>query len=239
MKSWARGQLYREFDLDVANAIFITGYQDEENNGRKLLAFVDEESQSLELNGTAHNVKCRIGKYGLSAHADANKMDRFIRTLEPTYTLLVHGDDEARQRLSEVLDTRYNPILVENGETCPFDKRTSGKGVKGKRYTPVNSHAQLKSKVGQVVLYQKEMGGAWKFAICTGIHPKTNTLHCQTFKGKSVRLQMIEVTDFLGNWNGPIDELKQAAQDVTAFSRPFVEVLNWNLAEIGNHSFDQ
>ncbi|MGG0642672.1 MBL fold metallo-hydrolase [Sporosarcina gallistercoris] len=221
------------------NAIFITGYQDEESPGRKLLALADGESHTLELNGTAYEVKCRIGKYGLSAHADANEMDRFIRTLEPTYTMLVHGDDEARQRLSEVLDFRYKPILVENGETYPFDKRTSGKGVKGKRYTPVDSHAHLKSKVGQVVLYQKETGGVWKFAICTGIHPKTNTLHCQTFKGKSLQLQMNEVTEFLGNWNGPIDELKQAAQDVTAFSRPFVERLNWNLAEIGNHSFDQ
>lgn len=220
------------------NAIFITGYQDEESPGRKLLALADGEERTLELNGTVYDAKCRIGKYGLSAHADANEMDRFIRTLEPTHTLLVHGDDEARLRLSEVLDNRYKPILVENGETYSFDKRKSGKGVKGKRFTPPDIHMNLKSKVGQVLLYQKETSGAWKFAICTGIHPKTNTLICQTVNGKPLRLPLQEVTEFLGHWNGPIDELKQLVEQVTSFSRPLLTAINWHRLQEGEFTFE-
>ncbi len=77
------------------------------------------------MNSTAEYdpVQCRIGKYGLSADADANEMDRFIQTLNPTHTLLVHGDDEARSQLAQKLSPRYKPLLVENGETYQFDRR--------------------------------------------------------------------------------------------------------------------
>ncbi|WP_391206706.1 MBL fold metallo-hydrolase [Psychrobacillus sp. L4] len=209
------------------NAIFITGYQDEESPGRKLLDLADGVEKTLELNGSIHQVKCRIGKYGLSAHADANEMNRFIQTLKPTYTLLVHGDDEARSRLGELIDTRFEPILVDNGESYSFEKRKSGKGIVGKRYTGNESTMKLREKIGSLLLYRSEGEEALKFAICTGIHPKTKSFICQTLKGKPVQLQAEQVVETIGRWDGPIDELVEAANEVLSFCRPILEKISW------------
>lgn len=210
------------------NAIFITGYQDEESPGRKLLNLADGLENQLELNGTSYEVKCRIGKYGLSAHADANEMNRFIQTLNPGYTLLVHGDDDARSRLGELIDSRFHPILVENGQSYPFEKRESGKGVKGKRYNTNDSTLKLKEKIGSILLYQPGNESILKVAICTGIHPKTNSLICQTLKGKQLRIHWEQVAETVDNWNRSIEEIKEAAGKVFAFARPFLEKINWN-----------
>ncbi|WP_019415097.1 MBL fold metallo-hydrolase [Paenisporosarcina sp. TG20] len=210
------------------NAIFITGYQDEESPGRKLLDLADGFKQTLDLNGKTHTVKCRIGKYGLSAHADANEMNRFIQTLKPSYTLLVHGDDEARKRLGELIDPRFQPILVENGETYSYEKRKSGKGVAGKRYKSNDAAIILREKIGSLLLYRSEDEEVLKLAICTGVHPKTNALICQTLKGKPVRLQAHQVAETIGRWNGPIDELQQTASEVFAFCRPILEQVIWS-----------
>lgn len=210
------------------NAIFITGYQDEESPGRKLLDLAAGLEQTLDLNGISHVVKCRIGKYGLSAHADANEMNRFIQTLKPSYTLLVHGDDEARSQLGALIDPRFQPVLVENGETYTYDKRKSGNGVAGKRYQSNDAATILREKIGSILLYQSEEEDILKLAICTGVHPKTNVLICQTLKGKPVRLQAHQVAETIGRWNGPIDELQHAASEVLAFGRPILEQIIWS-----------
>jgi len=57
---------------DEANAIFITGYQDEESPGRALLNLLDaREERFLSLQGRKVRVACRIDRYSLSAHADS------------------------------------------------------------------------------------------------------------------------------------------------------------------------
>ncbi|WP_144460875.1 MBL fold metallo-hydrolase [Siminovitchia fortis] len=220
------------------NAIFITGYQDEESPGKKLLDLADGLEQTLELNGTSYEVKCHVGKYGLSAHADANEMNRFIQSLKPTYTLLVHGDDEARSRLGELLDPRFNPVLAENGETYPFEKRASGRGIKGKRYQTSDGNNFLKEKIGNLLLYYSDDGQTMKPAICTGIHLKTNALICQTLKGKPVRLQYSQVAEFVGPWNGAVDELTDAVNEVFNFSRPILEKLDWGKLPEGELSIE-
>lgn len=210
------------------NAIFITGYQDEESPGKKLLQLAEGMEDSLDLNGTSYQVKCRIGKYGLSAHADANEMNRFIQTLEPTYTLLVHGDDEARDSLRQLIDQRFHPILVENGQAYPFEKRQSGKGVLGKRYKTDEASMALRGKIGKLILYQLEKDKPYKLAICTGIHPKTNSLICQTLKGKQIKIQLSQAAETVGAWNGPIEPLKEIADEVLSFARPILEQITWD-----------
>ncbi|MBP3040586.1 MBL fold metallo-hydrolase [Bacillaceae bacterium Marseille-Q3522] len=210
------------------NAIFITGYQDEESPGKKLLNVADGEENQLELNGTSYEVKCRVGKYGLSAHADANEMNRFIQSLKPTYTLLVHGDDEARNQLSGLIDNRYQPILVENGESYPFAKRKSGKGVRGKRYRD-RGNAFMHSKIGTILLYEKVGEASLKLAICMGVHERTKTFVCQTLKSKLVKLRLDQVVETVDYWNRSIDELKEVADRVLTFSRPYLEHLNWQV----------
>lgn len=211
---------------DEKNAIFITGYQDEESPGRKLLNLAEGHESHLELNGTSYEVKCRIGKYGLSAHADANEMDRFIRTLNPAFTLLVHGDDSARRQLGELIDSRFHPLLVENGQSYTFEKQESEEAIKRTRYSTNGS--VLKEKIGNVLLYQPENENILKLAICTGIHPKTNSLICQTLKGKQIRIHWEQVAEAVDSWNRSIEELKEAAGKVFAFTRPYLEKINWN-----------
>ncbi|MGM9950831.1 MAG: MBL fold metallo-hydrolase [Lysinibacillus sp.] len=218
---------------DEKNAIFITGYQDEESPGKKLLNIADGINNELELAGTKYEVKCRVGKYGLSAHADASEMNRFVQTLQPTYTLLVHGDDSAREQLSQVLDPKYHPVLVENGESYPFEKRGSGKGLVGKRYSR-QVDASLAEKVGSLLLYQKETDGAYKLAICTSVHAKTNTLVCQTLKGKQVKLTVGQVREVIGYWNRSIHELQEAGE-VLGFSRPYLEQVEWSRLPDGRY----
>jgi Cft2 family RNA processing exonuclease len=211
------------------NAIFITGYQDEESPGRKLLNIADGLERHLELNGTSYEVKCRIGKYGLSAHADANEMNRFIQTLNPTYTMLVHGDDEARSQLADLIDQRFHPILVENGESYPFERRKSSKGLVGKRYKIDKSSPELGEKVGSLLLYQHETEGIYKIAICTGIQQRTKTLICQTLKGNQLKLRLDQVVETIDNWNRSIETLKGAVNRVFTFILPFIEKINWDL----------
>lgn len=84
-------------------------------------------------------------------------MMRFVEAMAPTYTLLVHGDDDARQSLVNKIHPRFHPMLSENGETYPFTKRENGKGVVGKRYKRNSEQERLRSYIGSVLLYQKEM----------------------------------------------------------------------------------
>ena len=220
---------------DEKNAIFITGYQDEESPGKKLLNIADGLENQIELNGTSYPVKCRVGKYGLSAHADASEMNRFVQTLQPTYTLLVHGDDTAREQLSHVLDPKYHPMLVENGECYPFEKRKSGSGIVGKRYKQ-QVDAKLKDKIGSLVLYQESTGEAYKLAICVNVHGKTNTLICQTMKGKQIKLSLEQITETIGYWNRSMNALQKAANDVLSFSRPYLEKIDWTTLADGSYS---
>lgn len=217
------------------NAIFITGYQDEESPGKKLLNIADGLETQIELNGVNYPVNCQVGKYGLSAHADASEMNRFVQALQPTYTLLVHGDDGAREQLSNVLDSKYHPILVENGEVYPFEKRSSGKGIVGKRYQS-QEDATLKNKIGSLLLYQKDSEEVYKLAICVSVHWKTKLLICQTLTGKQIKLSLAQVKETICSWNRSIDELKQAADEVLNFSRPYLEKINWTLLPDGNYS---
>lgn len=209
------------------NAIFITGYQDEESPGRKLLALSEGLERTLEINGTMRQVRCRIDKYGLSAHADAMEMTRFIEQLGPVRTLLVHGDDEARRALAAAIPVRYGPILPDNGTTYTFDTRGAGQGVKGKRYNAAAEQiSALDRWIGQILLLRDDQLQLYP-AICLGVHAKTRTLNCQTFrKSATVKIMLSEIVESLGAWNGPLAEAETLLQETARFSRPLLERLN-------------
>lgn len=209
------------------NAIFITGYQDEESPGKKLLNLANGTDNQLDLNGRVYPVQCRIGKYGLSAHADASEMDRFIQTLKPTHTLLVHGDDEARAELAQKLNPRYQPLLVENGETYQFDRRKSGKGIVGKRYNITPEQKALSEKVGSLLLYESDQQ-TYKIALCTGFHPKSAILFCQTLKGKTLKLQANQVVETIEKWNQSVEGLKEQTDQILSFCRPYLKNITWD-----------
>ncbi|WP_332238174.1 MBL fold metallo-hydrolase [Sporolactobacillus sp. KGMB 08714] len=218
------------------NAIFITGYQDEESPGRKLLNLAEGESDELELNGTVHSVKCRVGKYGLSAHGDAGELNRFIDTVRPAHTLLVHGDDEARAALNERIEKRYRSILSENGEAYTFRRSASGREIRsgGPQRGPDRA---LKEKVGCLILYRKKEDEPFHLALCTGVHGRTHSLICQTPKGKQIRLSPDQTAETIGRWNRSFDELQSDSGEVFAFARPFIKKIDWERAKEGHRTF--
>lgn len=109
---------------DERNGIAITGYQDEESPGRQLLQLADAETRELTIAGKTLDVKCSVAKYSLSAHADCNEISGLIEAINPREVVLVHGEGNARQALSDLLrrqGTRYRPIhLPRTGDTVSF-----------------------------------------------------------------------------------------------------------------------
>jgi len=87
------------------DAILLTGYQDEESPGHKLLNLASEkpENRRIILNDEEIPVKASVQIFGLSAHADRMEMAGFIDSLRPRTVLLVHGSKEARESLIKSL----------------------------------------------------------------------------------------------------------------------------------------
>lgn len=90
------------------DAIFITGYQDEESPGRSLLSLAEkrEENAAIRLQDQKVDVHCRFASYNLSAHADRMQICGLVAAFAPKTTVLVHGDTEAKQSLKDVLPCR-------------------------------------------------------------------------------------------------------------------------------------
>lgn len=215
---------------DSRNAIFITGYQDEESPGRKLLTLAETaaEERSLELGGRVHPVRCRVDKFGLSAHADAMEMSRFIEELKPAHTLLVHGDDDARLQLSRRLDPAYGPLLTENGQTYEWRMDQPGAGKRARAALRSDNQSGLEAMIGELLLLRQGDGELLP-ALCIGAQAKMRMLTCQTFRKKAVvKAVLSDVEESLGQWGGPIEELEEAAPGVTTFVRPRLMELQWD-----------
>ncbi len=103
-------------------SILITGYQDEESPGKRLLDLAEASrattkvAPTLEVNGQQVQVQCHFAKYSLSAHADGGELAAYAAALKPRRVALVHGDDEARAALRTLL-TETEVLLPTNGMT--------------------------------------------------------------------------------------------------------------------------
>jgi len=121
---------------DSKNAIFITGYQDEESPGRALLDLADEVKEKgegvLRMDGVTRRVLCKVNRYGLSAHADGGQLLNVVCRMEPKHVVLVHGDDEARAALSTTFPAAMKVHLPANGSTLElpsFKQRRAAAGA--------------------------------------------------------------------------------------------------------------
>ncbi len=114
---------------DARNAIFITGYQDEESPGKALQRLASEDGGTLTLYGKRYEVKCQIDTYALSAHADENELTQFAAQLEPDTIFMVHGDGDARSRMRDLIRQRRLAVsLVKMGQEVEVDgKRALGR----------------------------------------------------------------------------------------------------------------
>ena len=110
--------------------IIITGYQDEEAPGRKLMNLLEtddtannpEEEPSerkIVLDGTTIPVRCDVARVGLSAHGDQNELCALLERLSPRDIFLVHGDKEVIREFSSTLSVSYkqNVYLPECGDS--------------------------------------------------------------------------------------------------------------------------
>jgi len=109
-------------------AILITGYQDEESPGKKLLDLAEKRSDTLDLGGQQVAVRCKVAKYSLSAHADGSELAAYAAVLKPRQVALVHGDPEARVALRSLL-VGTEVLLPDNGASLEL---TAGRVAKTK-----------------------------------------------------------------------------------------------------------
>jgi Cft2 family RNA processing exonuclease len=94
----------QELVQNANDAILLTGYQDEESPGRALLDLARSEGpKELRLGQAIVPVAGMFGTYGLSAHADRMQMVSCIEATSPRTVVLVHGDESAKQTLSQSL----------------------------------------------------------------------------------------------------------------------------------------
>ncbi len=94
----------QELAKNAADAVLLTGYQDEESPGRALLDLAGcEGPKELRLGQATVPVACRFGTYGLSAHADRMQMISLIEATSPRTVVLVHGDNGAKEAMARSL----------------------------------------------------------------------------------------------------------------------------------------
>lgn len=149
MLTGGASQFYAQHLAPVAeNAIFLTGYQDEEAPGKALQRLVKEhnpeEETRIRLGKESVTVRCEIGSYSLSAHADEDELVSIARALGAKEVLLVHGDASARHSLATAL--RQRQIITHTPQTgtvreYQFAKKqwkVGGNISAGKEINPVN-----------------------------------------------------------------------------------------------------
>lgn len=106
--------LYAQSILERDNgAIFFTGYQDEEAPGRALLEL--KTGDEFQLADKKFKVRCKIGKYNLSAHADQIHLCQQLSYMSPDAVILIHGEREALQSLRTKLLDKYVVWVAQNG----------------------------------------------------------------------------------------------------------------------------
>ncbi len=97
------------------DAIFITGYQDEESPGRRLLEL--KTGDTLKIDGEDVPMLCRVDKYNLSAHADQIQLCQQVSYMKPRSIVLVHGEPRALRTLRDKLIDKYIVYAPKNAET--------------------------------------------------------------------------------------------------------------------------
>jgi metallo-beta-lactamase family protein len=106
---------------DARNTVLFVGFQAAGTRGRQLI----EGSQEVKIHGQFVPVQARIEKLnGMSAHADASEIVRWLRTFPapPQVTYLVHGEPTAQEALKSRLDRElaWNVLIPRHGDRVPL-----------------------------------------------------------------------------------------------------------------------
>lgn len=98
---------------DKNNLLLFVGYQAPGTPGRELL----EGNKKIMYRGKEINVKMKVKRVNLSAHADRNGLINYldsVKNLENVF--IVHGEDNKRKELAQYLKKRYEVFLPKNEE---------------------------------------------------------------------------------------------------------------------------
>lgn len=106
---------------DARNTVLFVGFQAAGTRGRQLI----EGSQEVKIHGQFVPVHARIEKLnGMSAHADASEIVRWLRTFPapPGVTYLVHGEPSAQDALKTRLERElaWNVQIPRHGDRVPL-----------------------------------------------------------------------------------------------------------------------
>ncbi|AEF18117.1 beta-lactamase domain protein [Thermoanaerobacterium xylanolyticum LX-11] len=127
---------------DEKNLIAITGYQDEESPGRKLLELTDEkdDDKKLKLADKEIPIKCAVDKFGLSAHADMSEILSLANILHPKKVFLIHGDPDTINFLGKEIqkDINTDVYVPQNGDVYDIDIQNPRKQLKREPYPSMN-----------------------------------------------------------------------------------------------------
>lgn len=91
---------------DARNAIFLSGYQDDESPGRRLQELQQGDTLTFADDDVVE-VNCQVKRFYLSAHSDKSQLIKMIRQVSPKALALVHGDKPVINALREKLKTDF------------------------------------------------------------------------------------------------------------------------------------
>ena len=103
--------------LNSKSKIFLTGYQVEGTNGRKLL-----DGKRLNIDKRMVSIKTPVAFYDFSAHAGKSDLHEYVRRSEPESVVCVHGSAEATMGLAESLrEEGYDSYAPKVGERITLE----------------------------------------------------------------------------------------------------------------------
>ncbi len=86
---------------NARNAIFFSGYIDEESPGRALTKMA--EGKTVRLEGEEFLPRCEVKRFYFSAHADRSQLRHYVETLKPRALVLHHGFVKPMTSFAEAL----------------------------------------------------------------------------------------------------------------------------------------
>ncbi len=181
--------------LDEGNFIAVTGYQDEEAPGRQLLELMDipeGQERIFKFGERSILLKCGIGKYGLSAHADKTEIISIVHALAAKDVFFVHGNDETISSLAFEVQKEYRGRIhaPANGDQIDMIVRNPRKQIQRTLLSTLNKSGKLSENV------LKEM---WEFALKNYGTDRAFTLEEILFMWNGKKLQEEEELKELAN----------------------------------------
>jgi metallo-beta-lactamase family protein len=106
---------------DARNTVLLVGFQAAGTRGRQLI----EGAHEVKMHGQLVPVLARVDKLnGMSAHADASEIVRWLRTFPapPGVTYLVHGEPPAQEALKARIqrELAWNVLIPQHGDRVPL-----------------------------------------------------------------------------------------------------------------------